>query len=357
MPLHPVYGHENLRKRLTGSIRSGRFPHSALLGGPAGVGKQRLALWIAQALHCEESPGEPCDTCQSCRLALHLTHPDIHWYVPIPRIKATDPSKQVEEAQQLLAEAMEERRQNPVYGPAEGMSRHPLASIRLLQTVAARTPFRSKIKVLILGDADRLIVQESNPEAANALLKLLEEPPEDCYMIVTSSEPRELLPTIRSRLIPMHVGRLSDQEVRAFLTTEGASTSGKELDQRVWKAEGSIGRAVWYDSSNNDAERWARNFLDAVSRGTGAWAPAVLAQVPWEARGAFSIRLDALTRILREQLKEDAEKGLNSSAEGRLRALHEVDRVKAETRTNLNPQLALAILAHSLENHFEALAR
>ena len=83
--MHPLYGHEELRSRLATSMRASRLPTALLLTGAAGVGKQRLGLWIAQGLLCENGPGEPCGACHSCRLATGLSHPDIHWFFPIAR--------------------------------------------------------------------------------------------------------------------------------------------------------------------------------------------------------------------------------------------------------------------------------
>src|SRR2546425_7388951 len=78
MPIPPLYGHEGIRNRLVGAIASGRLPQSLLLEGPRGVGKQRLALWLAQALVCEDrdkGKGEGCGACQHCKLVLSLSHP------------------------------------------------------------------------------------------------------------------------------------------------------------------------------------------------------------------------------------------------------------------------------------------
>lgn len=95
MRLHPVYGHEALRSRLATAMAAGKLPPALLLVGPPGVGKQRLGLWIAQGMVCEQGPGAPCGACHACRLAQGLGHPDIHWFFPIPRPKAEE-SRQVE---------------------------------------------------------------------------------------------------------------------------------------------------------------------------------------------------------------------------------------------------------------------
>jgi DNA polymerase III delta prime subunit len=97
MSLRPIYGHDGLRNRLGGTLASGRFPQVTLFMGPRGVGKQRLALWVARALLCTGDPGGPCDECEGCRRVTTLSHPDLHWFVPIVRPKAADRAKQVDE--------------------------------------------------------------------------------------------------------------------------------------------------------------------------------------------------------------------------------------------------------------------
>src|SRR5947208_14498952 len=96
MPIPPLYGHEGIRHRLVGAIASGRLPQALLLEGPPGVGKQRLAPWLAQALVCERAgekavltDGQGCGECQQCKLVLNLSHPDVQCIVP------PEPSKQV----------------------------------------------------------------------------------------------------------------------------------------------------------------------------------------------------------------------------------------------------------------------
>src|SRR6185369_6432040 len=114
MALHPLVGHEEVRRRLVDSLGSGRLPQVILITGPEGVGKQRLALWLAQLLFCERRTATgPCGACRQCRLALDLTHSDLHWFVPILRPKAGESAKQVEEASELIAEAIAARRDQP----------------------------------------------------------------------------------------------------------------------------------------------------------------------------------------------------------------------------------------------------
>src|SRR5690348_7891287 len=141
MPLPPLYGHEGIRSRLAGAIASGRLPQALLFEGPQGVGKQRLALWLAQLLVCENRSEpktgdgllEGCGTCQPCKLVMGLAHPDVHWFVPLePARQGADADKQVDLVRDALAEEMAERREHPLWEPPSGLAIHGIAAVRLL---------------------------------------------------------------------------------------------------------------------------------------------------------------------------------------------------------------------------------
>lgn len=346
MNLRPIYGHDALLRRLGGALASSRFPQAALLVGPTGVGKQRVALWVAQGLLCDSGPGEPCGECSACAKVLNLGHPDLHWFVPIPRPKSGDSEKQVEQAKELLAEAWSERREDPFFGPPDRTASHSLASVRLLQRSVALTPFQSSRKVVIVGDAERLIVQEASQEAANALLKVLEEPPADTVVLLTVADPQALLPTIRSRLVPIRVGRVGDDDVRAFIENEVREEfDAAEVSRRVVSADGCIGRVFRRDGDDDDAKR-ASMLLEAIAQGPTKWAEAALGQASWGARGDFSGTLDVLAVRLRDELAVPSTSP--ERMERCLKALKRVQETRMEAQGNANPQLALAVLASDL---------
>ena len=348
MRLPKIYGHETLLQRLGDAISSGRFPQAALLRGPPGSGKQRVALWVAQRQLCETGVGIGCGDCPACSKVLQLRHPDLHWFVPIQRLKATDPKKRAQEAMELVAQAVDERREEPLYRRPTGMVSHPLASIRNIQRVVSLTPFMAAKKVLVLGNAERLVVQEASQEAANALLKVLEEPPDDTLLMLTTSEPQALLPTIRSRLIPIRVGRVGDQAVREFLTRElAAPLQGEALERRILAAEGRIGFALAGHGGDESSAGRARKLLEAAHQGPEVWASMALSQPPWAARGDFSGLLDALSLELRSQLIDRA--GDVAALQQRVEALQQVEELRAAAQGNANPQLAVAVLADELE--------
>ncbi len=318
-----------------------------MVTGPPGIGKQRFALWLAQLLLCEAPAGEPCGTCRACTRVLTLGHPDLHWFVPIPRPKAGEADRQVEEASELITEAIAARREASLYGPADGMSFHPLASVRLLLRRAILTPVEGRRKVFVLGEADRLVPQESSPEAANALLKFLEEPSPDTWVILTATEAERVLPTIRSRVVPIRLSRLSDSEVRAFITEElGAPDS--ETEDLVRQAGGSIGKLERDSTAKGDrgkAGADARALLGALSGNATERFERALRQPPWAARGAFTGLLDALSQELVDRARDarDSQDILRLTD-----ALRKVEVAREEAQGNVNPQLILADLSDEL---------
>ncbi len=347
MALHPLIGHEEVRRRLVDSLESGRLPQVILLTGPVGVGKQRLALWLGQLLFCERrSRSGPCGLCRQCRLALDLTHADLHWFVPIQRPKAGDSGKQIEEASELIAEAVAARRQEPLYQPADGMSGHPLASARLLLRRASLTPVEGARKVFVVGEAERLVTQESSPEAANALLKLLEEPPADTWIVLTTPEPERVLPTIRSRAVPLRLARLPDADIRAFAAVSlHPAPTGPDLEALVRRADGIAGRVVGSHEGADRAQAEARALLDAVKKGGSARFERGLKQAPWSARGGFTDLLDALALELSARARQS---GPGNDALPWVNALDRVRAARAEAQGNVNPQLLLASLTGEL---------
>lgn len=368
----PLAGHPEARERVLEAITSGRFPQTVLLAGPAGVGKQRFALWVAQALVCVKretgnGTGEPCGECAPCRRVLGLVHPDVHWFVPIPRPKAGEADKQVEEAGELLGEVVAERREQPLWTSPDGMAIHSVASARLLLKRASMKSVEGGPKVFVIGDAERLVPQESSPEAANALLKLLEEPPPATYFLLTTADPRRVLPTIRSRSVVLRLDRLAAGEVRDFLRNHlQLAPSGNGLEARVTAAEGSIGQALAESGQKKKAREAAGALLEAVAKGgTEPWERA-LRQNPWQARGEFTEMLDALADLLSDRTRGAvavAERPLARSGQAPggeaepdqlVRAIEKVQAAREAAQGNVNPQLLLAVLADDLT---EALCR
>jgi DNA polymerase-3 subunit delta' len=278
-----------------------------------------------------------------------LSHPDLHWFVPVPRPKAGESDKQVEEAADLLIDAIGARRESPLYEVPDGMSFHPLASVKLLLRKAALTPVLGGRKIFVLGEAHRLVPQESSPDAANALLKFLEEPPLDTWVILTTTEAERVLPTIRSRVVPIRLGRLPDSEVRAFIETVLQPSAGVALDDLVRQAAGAIGKlATGSGRGGGDtgkAASDARALLSALEARAGERFERALRQAPWAARGGFTDLLDALAG----ELVAEARRTVNPErVQALTQALDRVETAREDAQGNVNPQLVLADLGSQL---------
>src|SRR2546425_6044231 len=343
MPIPALYGHEGIRSRLVGAIASGRLPQALLFEGPRGVGKQRLALWLAQALVCDRAKGkaEGCGECQHCRLVLKLSHPDVHWFVPVELSKkGADADKQVDLVAEALAEEMAERRERPLYEPPSGLAGHGIASVRLVLRRLVLTPAFGRRKVFVIGDAERLVPQTGAEAAANALLKALEEPPADTVFVLTTAEPDALLPTIRSRVVRVRVARLADSVVTAFAQRELDLAKEPWLSQRVTAAEGCIGRLLAERGPEHGES--AERFFHAVRSGPVARLGFALGQQPFQARGGFTAMLGELLARVRNGAPGGKDSGKVVSAIAQVLDAREL------AQRNVNPQLVAAVLGEDL---------
>lgn len=357
MPLLPLIGHHTLRERLGEQVARGALPASLLLHGAPGIGKQRLALWLGQRLLCTE-PSSPCGACQHCKYALLGVHPDLRWYFPRPRLKdSTDVS--LDEVAQDAAEAIQERvEQSGLYARPDGSSGIFVYVARLIVQQAGTTPAMARRKVFVVGDAERMVPQASSQEAANAFLKLLEEPLPDTTIILTSSEPGALLPTIRSRVVAVRVPRLTDAQVHEFLArpaaaeAAGVGAPGAAIDDVVRLAQGAPGLLFGGAGRGVILER-ARAMLDAATSDRATLLRTAFIQGSTKARGAFTDVLDAMTVLLHERARGAASAGDSARAAAHARAVWIVEEAKLSAEGNVNPQL---VSAHLLRRLAKAIA-
>ena len=352
MPFLPLIGHESVRALLEGQIAREALPASLLLQGPRGVGKQRLALWLGQRLLCTGAT-PPCGACQHCRYAVSGVHPDLRWFFPLPRLKdSADPA--LDEVAHEYAKAIAERAEaSGLYPRADGSQGIFRYVARLLVRLAGSTPAMASRKILIVGDAERMVPQASNPEAANAFLKLLEEPLPDTTIILTSSDPGALLPTVRSRVVSIRVAPLPDADVRAFLAQPeaaaavGLSDGRSSTDELVRLAHGAPGELFGAVDRGAVFER-ARNVLASAYAGREQLLRTAFVQGGSKARGAFSDVLDALTVLLHERARGCVEGGDHVRAMRAVRGVRLVEDAKRAAEGNVNPQLVTAGLLRGL---------
>lgn len=353
MPIIPLFGHAELQERFRAAAKRGTLPASLVIQGPRGIGKQRLALWLAQVLLCEQPAPAPCGECRHCHFVTVLQHPDLHWYFPRPRLKDADDIGDVKED---YAEAIAERAgNNGLYPSPSGMDAIFMGTTRVIVQQAVMTPALGKRKVFVIGDAERMVPQEGKDEAANAFLKLLEEPPADTNIILTSSEPGALLPTIRSRVVAFRAAPLDDELVRAFVSADavqaqlrGIADVPGDAAARVAFAAGAPGRLLSGEGWAL-ARKTAERLLAAAVGSRLDGYQATWAQASNKARGSFADALDALTEQLHDRARNFARRGADREALAASRAVELVEEAKERVTTNVNPQLLTINLIRDLQ--------
>ena len=221
MAFPEFFGNQAVANTLAQTIEAGRIPQTILLSGPEGVGKATLARRFAAVLLGDRNKIERDD--------LSLPH-------------------NVEIIEQREKWAAEKRADDPLlfashpdfitFAPDGPLRQLSIQQIRLLRDRAPFKPLRGNRRVFLIDRLDR-----ANEQSANSLLKVLEEPPDHLVIIATVENAYDLLPTIRSRSILLQMARLSDDDMRAFVSTRQLS----DVETRIAIAEGSPGIAASID--------------------------------------------------------------------------------------------------------------
>jgi DNA polymerase-3 subunit delta' len=300
-----------------------------------------------------------------------LEHPDIHWYFPLARPKGVSGDRLADALEMARIDALAEFRAQPLRpSHADELRGLYLGLVRGLRRRAQVRPTMAPVQVFIVADAEYLVPQEASQEAANALLKLLEEPPTGTRLILTSSEPGRLLPTIRSRAVPLHVSPLANEVVAAFLESEG--TEREDAARVAQLGMGSIGRSLGFLPDGEDEaplvalrQRALTIIEAALAPGRGPSYTTALAFAPAGARSLvelFSFAEEWLRDVaavaagaehgvlgqddlehLRRMVKESGVEPADAAA-----ALPALEEARELARGNVNPQLIVSGLLRRL---------
>lgn len=245
MPFDAIRGQEAAVGTLLRALESGRIHHAYRFEGPPGVGKEKAAFALAQALVCTTPPpdghafGTGCGTCHACVRAVTFSaspavplHPDV---VLIERglYPAATIGRSRDETQDISVDQVR----------------------RLVLDRAAFPPHEGRARVVIVRRADEL-----SSSAANALLKTLEEPHEGTHFVLLTSRGDELIDTIRSRTLLVRFGPLPDSLVREILAAKGLAAA--EAQAIADLAGGSASLAL--ELADPDASKEREAFVDAV---------------------------------------------------------------------------------------------
>jgi len=251
MSFQRILGQSQPKRIIQNALENNSVSHAYLFFGQESIGKKLTAVEFAKALNCEVSgPKDNCGECPSCRKIDQGIHPDFFLLEP----EKCSPS-----------------RRNAVIKVEE---------IRELQKKLAYLPYEANTKVVIVDGAEAM-----NPQAANTLLKTLEEPPSSTILILISPNPYQLLPTIVSRCQGVRFHLLSSDVVKQILRqscqSEADRFSGKELALRALRSMGRVNRALEEDIETtniyreeilNLLEQASFQRMDVVFKWTRQWA-------------------------------------------------------------------------------------
>jgi len=196
-----IKGQDKAIDVLKRALKQNKVANSYLFYGPEGVGKFTTAIYMGMAINCHSVlEKRPCGVCPSCKKFLSFSHPDLIYVFPFPKEAGKSDisidgeirsDKTLQEYESYIANKISTPWKEYFFSKNIGIR---IASIRMLEHRIQLSPNEGNYKICIIEHADTMNIQ-----AANAFLKTLEEPPEDTIIILTTSKPNSLLPTIISR--------------------------------------------------------------------------------------------------------------------------------------------------------------
>jgi len=218
MPFSGISGHSRNISVLNRILGSGRIAHAYLFSGPSGVGKELVALRFIKAVFCQS--GSACGKCPACRKLESGNHPDLHRLEPDGQFIKID-------------------------------------QIRALQKELGYRPYEATRKACIIDGAEKF-----NPSSGNALLKTLEEPPGEAIIMLLTSSPESVLPTIRSRCQQLVFSGVPENDIAALLVSRGVDSETARISASL--ADGSVGKALALCNEGSNQDR-----IEIITRACG----------------------------------------------------------------------------------------
>lgn len=217
-----IPGLEEVKEKIVLAVQNNHLAHALLFHGPEGSANLKMALALATYLHCENpGPYDACGTCPSCQRMAKLIHPDMNFAFPLPGTGDSKPDEEEKKKVDFTA-AFRDFAINSPFGNVSdwiyqnGFEKKQLniskaAARQIIKTLSLKS-FEGGYKIMLIWSPEYL-----HTAAANALLKILEEPPEKTIFMLVSSQPEQLLTTILSRTQKIMVRAFSDEEIMNHL--------------------------------------------------------------------------------------------------------------------------------------------
>jgi DNA polymerase-3 subunit delta' len=225
MAFKDILGNSRVKKILRKALQKNKVPNSLLFCGPRGIGKRDMALVLAKAMNCERKDGDACEVCPSCKAINAGNFPDVIEISP---------------ERELIQ----------------------INQIRMLRKIAYLKPMMGKKRVFVVVDADKM-----TEEAANSLLKVLEEPPLFSYIILVAHNPLLIMSTIKSRCQVLNFSPVSKEDIEKILVENGYEEKKARIISLL--VRGNLKQALsleWEDVQDERTKAWGL-FLSLIRKG------------------------------------------------------------------------------------------
>jgi DNA polymerase-3 subunit delta' len=341
-----LLGQEVAKRAIQRAWMEGRLAGSYLFYGPEGVGKEAAAMELAQALNCRE-PDPPCRSCAHCRRIANYQHPDFFYLMPVPHSESESERRKIAEE---VAEQLKEKSEHPYRRPFfDRPTAIAIDDIRSLKQGLMLQPYEGGRKAVVMSQAEKM-----TEEAANAFLKILEEPSPSTVFILISSRPHALLPTIASRCQKVRFDLLPPQAIEDYLRQRRGLP---EVEAKLMAdlSAGSLGRALsMMDEGFWEERDLAWEILEKAAAGDYLAVLTAVAQAAAE-RGRPERIVNLIQEISADMLHlRYGQRIVNADRSQRLRALERrfpegnlaglikrLEEAKGALRQNVTPKLCL----------------
>lgn len=260
MKFKDIPGNARIKEALTGLADADRIPHAIMLCGPSGIGKMLMARTFVSYVHCSErSGGEPCGRCQACLQHASFNHPDTHFIFPIVKsvtAKRLVSKDEIDHWRQMLTDfpAMPPEKWLELIEAGNSQPAIYVDEAEQIIRQEAYAAYSSKYKFFIIWLPERM-----RPEAANKLLKVIEEPSPGTVFILVSNEDSKVLPTISSRTQRFNMSTLSREEITDYLQSR-YSLRDYEAFELAKLAEGRLSKADELGANSGETQEFDEIF-------------------------------------------------------------------------------------------------
>ena len=316
-----VVGHKDILKYISSAVENNRVSHAYILNGERGSGKKMLANLFAMTLLCETGDNEPCGKCHSCKQAESGNHPDI--------IRVTH-----EKPNSISVDDIRTQVNNTV-------------DIK---------PYQGPYKVYIIPQADMM-----TPQAQNAILKTIEEPPSYAVFLLLTENAETLLPTINSRCVMLKLRNIKDTLIKKYLM-ENLEIPDYKADMCTAFAQGNMGRAIMLANSDHFNEireeavqllkhinEMELNEIVAAGKNISVYKLEITDYLDIIMIWYRDVLLYKATKeidkvVFKDQLQSIKEQARKSSYEGIELILESLEKAKARLKANVNFDLVMELL-------------